>query len=294
MTDNISSDGFAQAVDAARVSTLRVQSGRCATTTGTAFSADLLVTSQHALRNADEATVFDEAGVERKAELVGVDAGTDIALLRVSGGGLTAPTFAGHDALRVGDLVLALGRPGVAIRASLRMIGLLSAELRTPSGGRLERYIESDRGLPDGFEGGPLVNPRGEVIGINTSTLLRASDLTVPHATIARVVADLSAHGRVRRGYLGVATQPVRLPEALRDALSQRSGALVLDTDKDGPAHGAGLALGDVIVGVDTTQVRGPRELSAAVSDKIGVLVTLRIVRSGKVETLQLTVGERA
>jgi S1-C subfamily serine protease len=294
MTDDNSTQGFERAVEAAQASTLRVQSGRCATTSGTAFSPDLLVTSQHALRSSDEASVFDDAGVERKAELVGVDAGTDLALLRVSPAGLTAPSFAGHESLRVGQLAVALGRPGVAIRASLRMIGLLSAELRTPSGGHLARYIESDRGLPDGFEGGPLVNARGEVIGINSSTLLRGSDLTLPHATIARVVAELAAHGRVRRGYLGVATQPVRLPKALRDALSQRSGALVLDTDESGPAHGAGLALGDVIVGLDAAQIRGPRELSAALSDKIGALIELRIVRSGKLETLQLSVAERA
>jgi S1-C subfamily serine protease len=108
------------------------------------------------------------------------------------------------------------------------------------------------------------------------------------------VVTELQAHGRMRRGYLGVATQPVRLPSALRQTLSQRSGALVLDTDQHGPASAAGLALGDVIVAVDDKPVRGPRELSAAVSDKIGQAVALRIVRSGKLETLTLTVGERA
>jgi S1-C subfamily serine protease len=207
---------------------------------------------------------------------------------------LIAPTFASHDGLRVGDLALALGRPGASIRASLRLIGLLSEDFRTPSGGRLERYIESDRGLPEGFEGGPQIDARGAVIGLNTSTLLRGADLTVPHATILRVVTELQAHGRVRRGYLGVATQPVRLPAALRQTLSQRSGALVLDTDDKGPASAAGLALGDVIVAIDDKAVRGPRELAAAVSDKIGQTVALKIVRSGKIETLTLTVGERA
>jgi S1-C subfamily serine protease len=293
MTDASLSDVLAGAVQAARAGVVRIESGRCGTTSGTVFGDDLIVTSQHALRSSDEATVVDDAGVERRADLVGADSGTDVALLRVQGGGLTKPVFAAHEPLRVGELAVALGRPGVSIRASLRIIGLLSGEVRTPSGGRLDRYIETDRGLPDGFSGGPLVNTRAELIGMNTSTLLRGSDLALPHVTLERVVGELLAHGRVRRGYLGVATQPVRLPAALRSALSQRGGALVLDTEENGPAHAAGLVLGDVIVGVDQTPVRNPRELSAALADKIGAAVTLRIVRGGKLETVQVTIGER-
>jgi serine protease Do len=293
MTDANLSDGMADAVQAARASVVRIEHGRCGTTSGTVFGDELVVTSQHALRGSDEVKVVDDVGVERKAELVGADTGTDVALLRVPGAALSVPVFAAHDALRVGELVLALGRPGVSIRASLRIIGLLSGEVRTPRGGRIERYIESDRGLPDGFAGGPLINPRGEVIGMNTSTLLRGSDLALAHVTLARVVTELLAHGRVRRGYLGVATQAVRLPAAQRDALSQRSGALVLDTEANGPAQGAGLVLGDVIVSIDDTPVRNPRELSAALADKIGVLVNVRIVRGGKLEVVQVTIGER-
>jgi len=293
MSDTNLSDALAVAVQTARAAVVRIEQGRCATTSGTVLSDELVVTSQHALRGGDEFKVVDDAGVERNAELVGADAGTDLALLRVQGAGLTTPVFAAHEPLRVGELVVALGRPGVSVRASLRILGLLSGEVRTPRGGRLERYIESDRGLPDGFAGGPLVNPRGEVIGMNTSTLLRGSDLALAHVTLARVAAELLAHGRMRRGYLGVATQPVRLPAALRDVLSQRSGALVLDTEASGPAHAAGLVLGDVIVSLDETPVRSPRELAAVLADKIGVAVKLRIVRGGKLEVLQVTIGER-
>lgn len=293
MTSANTSDVFADAVQATRTAVVRIETGRCGTTSGTVFDSDLVVTSQHSLRGADEVKVFDDAGVERPAELVGADPATDVAVLRVQGGSLAKPTFAAHDALRVGQFSLALGRPGVSIRASLRLLGLLSDEFRTPSGGRLERYIETDRGLPSGFEGGPSVDAQGAIIGMNTSTLLRGADLVLPHVTLARVVSELVAHGRVRRGYLGVATQPVRLSAALRTALSQRSGALVLDTEPNGPAQAAGLGLGDVIVGLDQTPVRGPRELSAALADKIGATVSLRIVRAGKVETLSVTVGER-
>ena len=293
MTNAKLSDALADAVQATRTAVVRIETGRCGTTSGTVFDSDLVVTSQHSLRGAEDVQVHNDAGVARKAEFVGADPATDVALLRVAGAGFTKPSFAAHDSLRVGNLSLALGRPGVSIRASLRLVGLLSDEFRTPAGGRLERYIETDRGLPSGFEGGPSVDVHGAILGMNTSTLLRGADLVLPHVTLARVVSELVAHGRVRRGYLGVATQPVRLSAALRTTLSQRSGALVLDTEPNGPAHAAGLGLGDVIVGLDQTPVRGPRELSAALADKIGAAVSLRIVRAGKVETLSVTVAER-
>ena len=288
--------GFAAAVDAARSSTVRVESGRCNQTSGTVFSEDVVVTSQHALRhaNSEDAKIVDDKGVTRSAQLVGIDSGTDLAVLRVEGGGLVAPRFAAHDTLQVGQFALALGRPGTAIRASLRIIGLLSDELQTPQGGRLERYIESDRGLPPGFRGGPLIDTEGAVIGMNTDAVMRGCDLTLPHATLARVVSELLAHGRMRRGYLGVATQPLRLPAALRDTLKQRSGALVVDTADNGPARTAGLSFGDVIIAIDAAAVRGPRELSALLADKVGKDVRVSFVRAGKVETVQVTLTERS
>jgi S1-C subfamily serine protease len=290
MTTN---EGLADAVDKARASALRVEAGRCGRQTGTVFQADLVVTSQRALRGAEKLSVADDAGQQYDAELIGVDPGIDLALLRVQDAALSVPAFAPHDALRVGQETLALGRPGAQIRASLRIVGLLSDELKTPAGGRLDRYIESDRGLPEGFEGGPLIDADGAVIGMNSSSVIRGSDLAVPHASIARSVAELVAHGRMRRGYLGVSSQPLRLPQALRDRLSQRSGALVLETDPRGPAHAAGLALGDVIVTLDETPIRGPRALVAALADKHGASVQLRFVRGGQLETRSVQIGER-
>jgi len=285
--------GFAAAVTAASQSTVRVERERAEANSGTVVADDLVVTSLHALRHADDVEIVDASGAARPGQLVGTDAGTDIALFRVQGGGLTPPQFAAHDTLQVGQFALALGRPGTAIRASLRIIGLLSAELQTPQGGRIERYIESDRGLPPGFRGGPLVNVDGLVIGMNSDALLRGCDLTLPHATIARVSAELLTHGRVRRGYMGVATQPLRLPAALRATIMQRSGALVADVADGGPAQAAGLRFGDVIIAIDAAAVRGPRELSALLADKVGVQVSVRYVRGGQVETVELTLAER-
>ena len=292
MTENNATQGFAAAVEAAQRSVVRVEAARCRTLSGTVFGNDLVVTSLRGFGDADEARVIGPDQTELTAELVGSDAGTDLVLLRVRGT-LEPAAFRSHEGLRVGDYALALGRPGKNIRASLRIVGLLADDVRTPAGGRLERYIETDRGFPDGFEGGPLIDAAGALVGMNTARLIRGADLTIPHATLSRVVQELLAHGRVRRGYLGVATQPVRLPSALRDSLKQRSGALVLDTEADGPAHKAGLILGDVIVALDGAQIRGPRELAEALASKLAVEVSLSVVRGGQVITVQLTTGER-
>jgi S1-C subfamily serine protease len=293
MSEN-SVQGFSAAVTAAERSVVRVEAPRCRTLSGTTFSADLVVSSLRSFGDADEARVVTNEQTELKAEVVGSDPGTDLVVLRVSGGTLEPAKFRSHEGLHVGDYSLALARPGKNIRASLRIVGLLAEDVRTPHAGRLERYIESDRGFPDGFTGGPLVDAAGGVIGMNTDTLIRGADLAVPHVTLKRVVEELLTHGRVRRGYLGVSTQPVRLPSALRTSLSQRSGALVLDTEDGGPAQKAGLSLGDVIVALDGEKIRGPRELAEALSAKLAVEVKLDVVRGGQVISLQVTTAERA
>lgn len=294
-TGNVS-DLWASAIEAGRTSTVRVEAGRCRQLSATVFDKDVVVTSQRALRGSEQVAIHDDTGARFDAELVGHDDGLDLAVLRVQGAALQPARVVAHASLRVGQPVFALGRPGVQIRASLRILGLLSDEFRTPAGGLLDRYIESDRGLPDGFEGGPLIDEHGGLIGMNSSSLLRGADLAVPHATLARSVAELLAHGRMRRGYLGVASQTVRLPEPLRTTLKQRSGALVLDTEDNGPARAAGLRFGDVIVTLDGAAIRGPRELSSALRDKHGARVELGIVRSGELQpsTIEITVAERA
>lgn len=274
---------LAAAVTAAAPSVVQVSRGRGGGT-GIAWSDELVITSS--FHTPDKTTVGvpqDDGSLdERDAEVIGRDAGTDIALLRVSGGGLTPAKLRELDGLAVGNLALAIGRPGRTARASLRAIGVLGPEVRTPWGGRLERYVESDRQIPRGFAGGPLVDADGSVIGMNSRTLLRGADLAVPVVTLRRVVAELQQHGGVRRGYLGVGTYPVQ------------GGAVIANVEQGGPAATAGILVGDVIVEAAGTTISGPDSLRTALADRPGETIKLAILRGGVRQELDVTLGSKA
>ncbi|HEY7711487.1 MAG TPA: trypsin-like peptidase domain-containing protein, partial [Candidatus Entotheonella sp.] len=230
------------------------------------------------------------------ATLVGRDPTTDVAVLRAQTAGLTPPAWAEVEAnrLHVGHLVLAVGRPGRTVQATLGVIHALGNSWRTPAGGSIDRYVQTDVVMYPGFSGGPLLNAAGEVVGMNTSGLLRDASLTVPVPTLRRVVEMLLAHGRIRRGVLGVSTQPVRLPAALAASLGQETGLLLTAVEPAGPADQGGLLLGDTLVGLDGQPVRQHDDLLALMaSDRIGATVPVRIIRGGQVQELQVRIGER-
>jgi len=217
----------------------------------------------------------------RDAQVIGRDPGTDVALLRVSGGGLAGAKLRELDGLAVGNLALAIGRPGRTARASLRAIGVLGPEVRTHWGGKLERYVESDRQIPRGFAGGPLVDADGAVIGMNTRTLLRGADLAVPVVTLRRVVDELLAHGGIRRGYLGVGAYP------------GGGGALIANLEAGGPAATGGLLVGDVIVELDGVAITGPDSLRTTLAERPGATVKIIVVRGGANHELSVTIGSK-
>lgn len=244
----------------------------------------------------------------RDAEVIGRDPGTDVCVLKVAGGGLTPATFREVDApprqgadgadevggIRVGNLALAVGRPGRTARASLRAIGVLGPEVETPHGGTLDRYLESDRQIPRGFAGGPLIDPEGKALGMNTRTLLRGADLAVPTSTLRRVVAELVAHGGIRKGYLGVGAYPAALTGNLAQLAGRDEGALVASIEDGGPAATAGLIVGDILVEVAGEPVTGPDTLRAVLHARPGEEVEVVILRGGAKVTLKATLGSRA
>jgi len=196
--------------------------------------------------------------------------------------------------LKVGQLALAAGRPGEGVEATLGMVSALGDSWRTPAGALVDRYVQTDITMFPGFSGGPLLDASGQLIGMNTSMLLRDATVTVPVLTIQRVVDALLAHGRVRRGYLGVGSQVVRLPEALSQTLKQKTGLLVVSVEPGSPADRAGLLMGDTLVEFAGEALTDMDDLySALSSDRINTNLSVRFVRGGQTQELQVMMGER-
>ncbi len=277
---------LAGAVSTAGPSTVHV-SRRHGGGSGIVWSPDLVIGASFHTPDRTQVGVGTHGDLDlRDAEVIGRDPGTDIALLRVASGGLTPATFRELGDLAVGNLALAIGRPGRTVRASLRAIGVLGPELRTHHG-KLDRYIESDRQIPRGFAGGPLVDGEGAVIGMNTRTLLRGTDLAIPTITLRRVIAELEAHGGIRRGYLGVGAVTARTS-------STKAGALIASLEDGSPAAQAGLLVGDILVELDGMPIEGPDSLRTALGDRAGASVTIEVLRGGVRQQIAATIGSKS
>ncbi|MDX2014332.1 MAG: PDZ domain-containing protein [Myxococcaceae bacterium] len=286
------SEALSQVVESVGKSVVRVEGGRRGPASGLAIAPNRIVTVARAVFR-DEVSVGLE-GVSLKARVKGVDRSTDLALLEVDG---TLPGTEVHDGVhaKVGQLVLKLARPGQTVQATS---GIISAagknSFRTQMGGTIDRYLESDAPHHPGFSGGPLVALDGTVLGLTSTGLLRGASLTIPGATVKRVVAQLEAHGEVRRSYLGVQMQPVRLPDDVRQSTGEEIGLLITKVEKDGPASTAGIQYGDTLLHLGDDTVKTLDDLTAYLrADHVGQQVPVTLWRQGKVETLAVTLGVR-
>jgi S1-C subfamily serine protease len=291
------SNALAETVETAGSGVVRVNARRRLPASGIVWTDDgVVVTAHHVVRQDENIEVGLPDGQAVSATLVGRDPTTDLAVLRVESKSLAPPAWADIDTgkVKVGHLVLALGRPGKTVQATLGIVSAFGESWRTPAGGLVDHYLQTDVVMYPGFSGGPLVNAAGQIVGLNTSALLRGVSLTVPVPTLGRMVETLLKHGRVRRGYLGVSTQPVRLPEALRQQLGQETGLLLVAVESGSPAEQGGLLLGDAIVAVDDNPIRQHDDLLALLgADRVGATGSVRIVRGGQVEEVSVVVGER-
>ncbi|MDA1185534.1 MAG: DegQ family serine endoprotease [Acidobacteria bacterium] len=256
-----------------------------------------VLTNHHVVGEATDITVSLDGQREFTAELVGTDALTDIAVLKIDGDDLPFLSLGDSTAVEVGDVVLAMGNP-FGIGQTVTM-GIVSATGR--AGLNIENYedfIQTDAAINPGNSGGPLVNMQGDVIGINTAIISRSGGnqgigFAVP-AHMARGVMDqLIAHGRVARGWLGVSIQPVT--DALADTfeLDSTAGALVGDVEPDSPAAEAGLATGDVVVAVDDQPVQEVKDLRLLIASAgPDATVDLTVIRDGRERSLSVTLDE--
>jgi S1-C subfamily serine protease len=289
------SDDLAEAVSHAGRSVVAINARRRIPSSGVLWRDNVIVAANHTITRDEDVSVTLPDGSTVPATLAGRDQATDLAVLRVDSP-TPAVRRAGDDRLQVGRVVLAVGRPGPQVTAALGIISAVGGEWRTWHGGRIDRFVRLDLSVYDGFSGSPLVETDGGVLGINTSGLSRASALTIPTATVDRVVAELIERGHIARGYLGLAVQPVRLPDAMRQSLSVSGavGLVVINLETNGPAERAGLLLGDILIGLDGREVSDPSDLLALLaSARAGAEVALRIVRAGAVQQVTVSVGER-
>ncbi len=289
------SNALAAATETAGASVVRVEARPRLPASGIVWSADgVIVTAHHVVEQEDNIGIGLPDGKTTTAKLVGRDPTTDLAVLRAQSTNLTARTWADPTALKVGHLVLALGRPEQKVMVTLGVVSALGDAWRTPAGGRLDRYLQTDVVMYPGFSGGPLVDTNGQLMGLNTSALVRGASLTVPGASLRKIVETLLTKGKISRGYLGVGAQPVRLPEALAKQFNQETGLLVVSVEPGGPAEKAGLFMGDTLVALDAQPIRHLDDLLAALgSDRVGATVAARVVRGGQARDLSIVIGER-
>ncbi|MGY3604567.1 Do family serine endopeptidase [Bradyrhizobium sp. Leo121] len=259
-------------------------------------TAGIVVTNNHVIADADEINIIMNDGTKVKAELVGVDKKTDLAVLKFKPPKpLTAVKFGDSDKLRLGEWVIAIGNPfslGGSVTA-----GIVSARNRDISQGPYDSYIQTDAAINRGNSGGPLFNLEGEVVGVNTLIISPTGGsiglgFAVPSKTVAAVVDQLQKFGELRRGWLGVRIQQVT--DEIADSLNIKParGALVAGVDDKGPAKPAGIEPGDVVVKFDGKDVKDPKDLSRVVADTaVGKEVDVVVIRKGNEETKRVTLG---
>jgi serine protease DegQ len=276
----------------ASASVIQVRGRRRGPSTGVAWSEDgLIVTAEHTLEDEEGCEVSTSSGETHRAEVVGRDPSTDIALVRAEKAQLTVPDWAETASLEAGDLALLVATSRFGRKVILTTAGLVGKGWNTESGARVDRYIETDCRLFPGFSGSLLLDVEGRAIGMGTAGFGRRTALAIPIETLRRVTRSLVEHGEVKRVFLGVTSYPVRLPDSVKP---QRTGLLVLSVQDGSPAADAGLFLGDVLLTAEGAIVDSPTALVSQLGEEhIGKKIEIGILRAGKRESIRVTVGER-
>lgn len=290
------SEQISAAAAQAGASVVTVHARRRIPSSGIYWRDGVVVTVDHAIQYEQGITVSSSGGKPIEAKLAGRDPATDLAILKAEVSEGSLPQFGDPTQVKLGNLVLALGRTRQGnLVASSGIIGGLAGESRTWRGGRLDQSIRLDLELYPGFSGGPLVNVEGKILGINTSGLGGGRPLAIPSATVNRTVDQLLAKGYVPRPYLGAALQPVRIPDSVRSSLKSNAGGLiVLHVETGGPAEKAGIVLGDVIVELEDKPVPHTYEIrSALASSKVGDILKLKLLRAGTPVDVAVNLAER-
>jgi S1-C subfamily serine protease len=290
------SDALADAAEKAGKATVLVNARRRMPASGIVYASDLILTADHVVEREEGIKVILADGAEVSARVAGRDAGSDLAVLKLerAAGGVAEVT---KTPTRLGQIALALGRPSPdGLEASLGTVSAIAGPIRTGRGGMLERYLRTDSISYPGFSGGPLVAADGTVLGLNTSGLANGAAVTVPADIAWRIAETLVQHGRIKRGYLGIRSQTVDVPEISQKALKreQATGLLIVGVENSSPAAKGGLIVGDILVGVAGQPVLHHDELFTRLDgDVAGKSTPIHVIRGGQPQTLNVVIGEK-
>jgi S1-C subfamily serine protease len=292
------SKSIAETIEAVQDSIVTVHGGGRSTSSGVVWRPGVVVTVRHGLRRSDSLQVAHR-GEPSPATLAGSDAGTDLAVLRIESKteqGATKPATSAQS-VRVGEFVLAVGRSALGdISASAGIVARLGSAWRTWRGGQVDRLIRPDVQLYVGQSGSALVNEARQVLGINSSALARNAVITVPAATIDRVVDAILERGHVPRPFLGTAMQAVPVPEAQRAQFGEGvdEALLVLHVEPNAPAASAGILVGDLMLSVDGHPVHHVHDVQHRLSSlKAGDPVAIAVIRGGVKMELTVILADR-
>lgn len=310
--DDVLLDAYSQAVtsvaDAVGPAVMRVDTrtreggaGRGGTGSGVVIAPDgLVLTNAHVVNGAREVRLSDTEGRTTEARLLGIDPDTDLALLRADAArSLAFAPLGDSKSLRRGQLAIAIGNPlGFESTVTAGVISALGRSLRATTGRMIEDVIQTDAALNPGNSGGPLVSSRGEVIGINTAVIMGAQGIcfAVAANTANHVVSEIILHGRVRRGFIGVAAQTVPVPRrhAVAAGIDNARGAMLTQVEHGGPASEAGLMSHDLVVRLDGEPVTGVDDLVRLLDrNRIGKAVAVEVLRLGRPRSFTVTPKER-
>ncbi|NJP07538.1 MAG: PDZ domain-containing protein [Chloroflexaceae bacterium] len=289
------SQQMADAVERISPSLVLVDGRRRQAASGLVYASDLVLTADHVLEREEDLTIQTHDKRTLPAQFIGRDTANDLAVLRVADLNLAAAPIATGPA-RVGQFILAVGRPSSnGPMASLGIVSSVGGPLRTRRGGTLEQYIQTDAIPYPGFSGGPLIDAEGQVIGVTTTGLMRGPTLAVPARIAWRIAGTLAQHGHIKRGYLGISSQPIDLPASQRGEWQQERGLLISRVEEGSPAEAGGLLIGDILVACNQQPVLDTDDLQALLTgDAVDSVVAISVLRGGALNTLSVRIGLRS
>jgi S1-C subfamily serine protease len=291
------SNALAQLTESAARATVGVHTEARGSSSGVVWRSGVIVTSEHALRRDEDIHVTLPDGRAVPATLAGRDAQTDLAVLKCTEATVAVPEFGDANSLKPGSITLVVGRTRASGPvAALGVVSLVAPERRTWTGTSLSPYIRLDVGLQPTAIGGIVVDAHGRATGIATPKFARFGATAIPAHTVNNVVDTLLEKGRIPQGYLGVGLQPVRLPDVLRQSLqrNEKTAMIVLDVESNGPAHNAGIVIGDILLSLADRPLAHLEDIQSSLRhEAIGKPVAVKLIRGGNVQEKSITIGER-